>query len=328
MWLVFALASAGFAGATSVLAKYGIQKVDSNLAVALRTVVILAFAWLMVLITGGWADIGNAIGLNLLFLILSGVATGLSWLCYFKALQMGSVNQVAPVDKSSTALTMIGGWLFLDEPMTAAKIFSIVLILVGMLLMLEKKTLGNPQILSEAASGAASAASPGTNGLNAAASDSDSQTAGCSKRRGALNRKGWLFWAIASVVFAAATTLLSKAGVQNLNSDLALAIRTGIVLIMAWLIVFSQGTQKQIGKIERKSMLFIGLSGLSTGLSWLCYFRALADKHAQAGIVQPIDKLSILVSVVLARIFFGEKLSWRARIGLLILVAGILILLI
>lgn len=285
MWLAYALGSAVFSGMTSVLAKYGIRKVDSTLTVALRSVVILAFAWTTTLITGGYADIGRIGARELVFPLLSGVTNALSWVCYFKALKTGSINQVAAVDKAGITLTMIGGWLILGEPMTAAKLTSIALILTGALLMIER----------------------------------EGETAH--------KDKSPLFWAVLSALFTAATTILSKISVEKIDSDLGFAIRTGVIFVMTWASVCFRGKHREIAEISRKSMIFIGLSGLSTALAWLCYFRALGSPDAQAGIVQPIDKLSILVSVAFAAILFKEKLSRRSIAGLSILTAGILILL-
>lgn len=304
MWLIFALASALFSGTTAVLAKYGIKKVDSDLAVALRSVVILAFAWMMVLFTGSWREIGTASTSELIFPLLSGISNALSWICYFKALQMSSVNKVAPVDKAGITLTMIGGWLFLDEAMTVRKIISIVMILGGALLMVEKESID--KITEEKTK------------RNHSDSASAADTKSASKR--------WLYWAIASAIFAATTTLLSKAGVKRLNSDLGFAIRTGVMFIMTWGMIIFKGNLSKKREVGRKAALFIALSGLTTALAWLCYFRALASPHGEAGIVQPIDKLSILVSVVGARLLFKEKLKPRAAIGLAVLVAGIVIL--
>lgn len=295
MWLMYALGSAFFSGSTALLAKYGIKKVDSGLAVALRSVVILAVAWIVLLAGGGWADIGSAGGKALIFPMLSGITNALSWICYFKALRMGSINQVAPIDKAGITLTMVGGWLILGEAMNLQKGASIALILLGAWLMVEKDDAESGE---EAASGDA--------------------------RKG----RSRLFWALASAFLTAATTLLSKAGVERISSEFGFALRTGVMFAIAWASVIIRKMTKKIEEIDRKSMLFISLSGITTSIAWLCYFRALASPGAEAGIVQPIDKLGILVSVGGAWLFFKEKLKPRSAAGLIVLVSGILILIV
>lgn len=308
MWLIFALLSAFFSGTTAVLAKYGIKKVDSSLAVALRSVVILAFAWLTLLVTGGWADIGRAGATALLFPLISGITNALSWICYFKALSIGQVGSVASVDKAGIALTIVGGSLFLGEEMSIAKAVSIPLVIVGSALMAEhppRETRANGDAVEETAT-----------------EKRLSQRTLQSKQNSAR-----LIWAIASALFTAVTTLFAKAGVQKLPSELGFAIRTGVMFIIAWSVaVFTKKTYT-IDKISRKSMLFIGLSGLTTAIAWLFYFKALASPGAEASIVQPIDKLNIWVSIAGAWLFMKEKLTQRAIIGLLILTVGILVLL-
>lgn len=303
MWLMYALGSALLSGSTALLAKYGIKKVDSDLAVALRSVVILAVAWMVVLTSGSWIDIGVIEGRALIFPLLAGITNALSWLSYFKALRLGAVNQVAAIDKAGITLTMIGGWLMLGEKMTWQKGVSIVLILIGARLMVEKT--GEPQ-------------------------SNTSQVTDPRQIKSAKGQKSksWLFWAVSSAVLTATTTLLSKAGVARISSEFGFAIRTGVMFIIAWSSVLFKKMQNRIDQISRKSMLFVGLSGLTTAFAWLCYFRALASTGAEAGIVQPVDKLSILVSVGGAWLFFKEKLKRRTVIGLIVLVIGVLILLI
>lgn len=281
--MIFALGSAFFAGITSILAKAGLQKTDSYVATALRTLVVLAFAWLMALITGAVRTLGDVSGRTLLFLGLSGLATGASWLCYFRALQLGDVNKVVPIDKSSTVLTMILAFLLLSEPITAGMLAGMVLIGAGTLMMIQRK-----------------------------ASD------------GAAKGRAWLIYAALSAVFAALTAILGKVGIEGIDSNLGTALRTVVVLLMAWLIVFMQGKAGEVRKIDGRSWRFILLSGLATGLSWLCYYRALQD--GPASVVVPIDKLSILFTVVLARVFFGERLTPLAAAGLALVVGGTLLL--
>lgn len=287
MWLLYAFGSALFAGMTSILAKIGIKNTDSNLATALRTIVVLLFSWLMVFVVGSQHTIDSISARTLLFLILSGAATGASWLCYFRALQLGTVNQVTPIDKSSVILTILLAFLFLGEVPTLFMGIGIVLLGLGTYLMIEKKA--------------------------------DSTGAAGTRRR------NWLIYAVLSAIFAALTSILGKIGIQDIESNLGTAIRTIVVLIIAWGIVFFQKKHTLMKDIDKKSWLFIGLSGLATGLSWLCYYRALQD--GKASLVVPIDKLSIVVTVIFSYIFLREKLSARSFIGLLLVVSGTLLLL-
>ncbi len=280
MWLFFALGSAFFAGITAVLAKIGIEHVNSTLATALRTVVVLAFSWLMVFVVGSQGGIAQISGTTLLFLVLSGLSTGASWLCYFKALQLGDVNKVAPIDKSSTVLTILLAFLFLGEPVSIPQALGVVGIGVGTLLMITKKEVED----------------------------------------GKPHSKAWLVYAFLSAVFASLTSIFGKIGVENVESNLGTAIRTIVVLVMAWVMVFVTGEQKGIRSIGKKSWVFLFLSGITTGLSWLCYYRALQD--GPASVVVPIDKLSILVTIVFSWIVLKEKLTPKAAVGLVLILAG------
>lgn len=286
MWILYAFASAVFAGVTSILAKVGIKNTDSNLATALRTVVVIIFAWLMVFVVGSQSTISDISNHSLVFLVLSGLATGGSWLCYFRALQTGNINKVVPIDKSNTVLTMFLAFLFLGEELTAIRAFSMALIAMGTYLMLERKD----------------------------------------AERKNIHGNRWLIYALLSAVFASLTAILGKVGIDGVESNLGTAIRTIVVLIMAWLIVLAQGKQKHIKNIDKQSWLFIGLSGLATGFSWLCYYRALQE--GPASVVVPIDKLSILVSIFLGYFIFHERLRKKSAVGLVLLVAGTLCLLI
>ena len=286
MWLFFALGSAFFAGITAVLAKIGIENVNSTLATALRTVVVLAFSWLMVFVVGSQGSIAQISGTTLLFLILSGLSTGASWLCYFKALQLGDVNKVAPIDKSSTVLTILLAFIFLGEPVSIPQALGVVGIGVGTLLMIAKKEVED----------------------------------------GKPHSKAWLVYAFLSAVFASLTSIFGKIGVENVESNLGTAIRTIVVLVMAWVMVFVTGEQKGIRSIGKKSWVFLFLSGITTGLSWLCYYRALQD--GPASVVAPIDKLSILVTVAFSYLVFHERLTRRSGLGLALIVAGTLAMLI
>ncbi|MDY5014691.1 MAG: EamA family transporter [Eubacteriales bacterium] len=286
MWVVFALGSALFAGVTSILAKVGIRHTDSNVATALRTTVVLVFSWLMVFLTGAQAGLGEIGGRTTLFLVLSGLATGASWICYFRALQLGDINKVVPIDKSSVILTVVLAFLLLGEPVSLAKAAALVLIGAGTLMMIEKK-----------------------------------ESAG-KKQEG----RGWLFFAVLSAVFASLTSILGKIGIEGVDSNLGTAIRTGVVLVMAWVVVFATGKGGEVRRVPRGELGFIALSGLATGASWLCYYRALQE--GPASVVAPIDKLSILVTVAFSRLVFGERLTRRAAAGLALMTAGTLVMLI
>lgn len=289
MWILFAFGSALFAGATSVLAKIGVKKVDSMLATAIRTVIILIFSWLMVFIVGSWDTILSINPKSYVFLILSGLATGASWLCYFKALQLGDVNKVTPIDKFSTVLTMIMAFIILGEPITLAKSIGITSIALGTYLMVANKKMQQEQ--------------------------STAGTAG----------SAWLIYAILSAVFASLTAILAKIGIVGIESNLGTAIRTVVVLIMAWLMVFITHKHGGIKEIDRKSWIFLCLSGITTGLSWLCYYKALQD--GQASIVVPIDKLSIVITVAFSYFFLKEKVTAKSFMGLILIVAGTMTLL-
>ena len=278
MWLVMAILSAVFAGITSILAKCGIKKTDSDVATALRTVVVLAFSWLMVFVVGSAGTIGNIGTKSLVFLILSGIATGASWLCYFQALSAGNINKVVPIDKSSTILTVILAIILFGETNhLAVKLICTAVLAVGVFLMIEKKA------------------------------DTEKET-----------RKVWLPYAVASAVFAALTSILGKMGIENVESNLGTAIRTAVVLVMAWVIVFIKGKQTKIKEIDKKELFFIALSGIATGGSWLCYYYAI--QKGVVSVVVPIDKLSIVVSIVFSYFVFKEKLTKKALLGLVLMV--------
>ena len=287
MWLFFAVCSAFFAGVTAILAKCGIQKTDSTVATAIRTVVVLVFAWIMVLLVGSLDQLRDISRTALLFLVLSGLATGASWLCYFKALQLGDINKVVPIDKSSTVLTILLAFLLLGEPIGPFQGIGVVLIGAGTFLMIEKK----PQ--------AEDGAAPG---------------------------KSWMLYALGSAVFASLTSILGKVGIQDVESNLGTAVRTGVVLVMAWVMVLVEGKAKQVPRTGGRELAFICLSGIATGASWLCYYRAL--QAGPASVVGPIDKLSILVTIVFSRLVFHERLTRRSGSGLALIVAGTLAMLI
>ncbi len=286
MWVMYAFGSALFAGITAVIAKIGIKKTDSNIATAIRTIVILIFSWIIVFVIGSQNSITDISSRTLIFLILSGIATGGSWLFYFKALQLGNVNKVAPIDKSSTVMTFILAFLVLGESINLIKLTAIILISVGTYLMIIRKD-AEPDNMKE---------------------------------------QKWLIYAVLSAVFASLTSILGKIGIQGVESNLGTAIRTIAVLIMAWVVVFVSGKQNEIAKIDRKSLSFICFSGITTGVSWLCYYKALQE--GEASIVVPIDKLSIVVTVAFSWFFLNEKLSKKSFIGLLLLVSGTLLLLV
>ena len=282
MWIFMAVLSAVFAGLTSILAKCGIRKTDSDVATALRTVVVLLFSWIMVFIVGSANTITDISTKSLIFLILSGIATGASWICYFKALSVGDVNKVVPVDKSSTVLTVLLAIILFGETNNLAiKLIGTALLAVGIFLMIEKKKADAKQ-----------------------------------------TKAVWLPYAIGSAVFAALTSILAKVGIEGVESNLATAIRTGVVLVMAWLIVLIKGKQKQLKSLDKKEFGFIALSGLATGGSWLCYYYAI--QNGVVSVVVPIDKMSVVITVVFSYFVFKEKLSRKAVIGLILMVLGTL----
>ena len=283
MWIFFAAGSALFAGATAILAKCGIRKTDSTVATAIRTIVVLVFAWIMVLVAGSQDQLGSLGGTTLLFLILSGLATGASWLCYFRALQIGDINKVVPIDKSSTVLTILLAFLLLGEPIGLFQGIGVALIGVGTFLMIEPKP-------------AAEQAAP--------------------------QKRGWMLYAFGSAIFASLTAILGKVGIQGVESNLGTAVRTGVVLVMAWLMVLVTDKTNLVKQVPRRELGFICLSGLATGASWLCYYRALQD--GPASVVVPIDKLSILVTVAFSYLVFHERLTARSGWGLVLVTAGTL----
>ena len=283
IWISAAILSAVFAGLTSILAKCGIKKTDSDLATAIRTIVVLIFSWIMVLVVGSQYTITEIEPKAFIFLILSGLATGASWICYFKALSVGDINKVVPIDKSSTVLTVLLAIICFGETSNLVmKLIATAILAVGIFLMVEKK-----------------------------------------KREEKQESKMWMLYAVLAAVFAALTSILAKMGISGVESNLGTAIRTGVVLIMAWVIVYAKGKQTQIKSIDKKELLFIGLSGIATGASWLCYYYAI--QNGEVSVVVPIDKLSIIVTVIFSYFVFKEKLSKKAFAGLCLMVAGTLL---
>ena len=283
LWIIMAVLSAFFAGLTSILAKCGIKKTDSDLATALRTIVVLLFSWIMVFVVGSQGTITQIQPKSLIFLILSGLATGASWICYFKALSMGDINKVVPIDKSSTILTVLLAIICFGETSNLAiKLVATAILAIGIFLMVEKKSV-----------------------------------------TGEAQGKVWIIYAVFSAIFAALTSILAKVGISGVESNLGTAIRTGVVLIMAWIIVLSRGKHKQLKTLDKKELVFISLSGIATGASWLCYYYAIG--HGLVSVVVPIDKLSIIVTVAFSYFVFKEKLSKKAFLGLCLMVAGTLL---
>ena len=283
IWISVAILSAVFAGLTSILAKCGIKKTDSDLATAIRTIVVLIFSWIMVFVVGSQHTIAEIEPKAFIFLILSGLATGASWICYFKALSAGDINKVVPIDKSSTVLTVLLAIICFGETSNLVmKLIATAILAVGIFLMVEKK-----------------------------------------KREEKQKSKTWMLYAVLAAVFAALTSILAKMGISGVESNLGTAIRTGVVLIMAWVIVFARGKQTQLKNIDKKELLFIGLSGIATGASWLCYYYAI--QNGEVSVVVPIDKLSIIVTVIFSYFVFKEKLSKKAFAGLCLMVVGTLL---
>lgn len=283
MWITAAVLSAFFAGITAILAKCGIRKTDSDVATAIRTIVVLIFSFIMTFITGSISGISE-IGLkSFVFLILSGVATGASWICYFKALAAGDVNKVVPIDKSSTVISvLLAIFIFRETNHLLIKLCATALLAAGIFLMVEKKKTGEIR-----------------------------------------EKRQWIIYAVLSAVFAALTSILAKIGIEDVESNLATAVRTCVVLVMAWIIVFAKGKQSQIKSIDKKELMFICLSGIATGASWLCYYYAI--QNGVVSVVVPIDKLSIIVSILFSYIVFKEKLSKKSFAGLCLMTVGTLI---
>ena len=283
MWLIAACLSAFFAGLTAILAKCGIRKKDSDVATALRTFVVLLFSWAMVFAVGSAGHITSIDPTSVFFLILSGISTGASWICYFKALSLGDVNKVVPIDKSSTVLSvLLAITIFNETDNLAIKLLGTAILAVGIFLMIEKK---------DAAQG---------------------------KRR-----SSWFIYAVFSAVFAALTSILAKIGIADVESNLGTAIRTGVVLVMAWLIVFAKGKHRLLKAIDKKELVYISLSGFATGASWLCYYYAV--QNGIVSVVVPVDKLSIVITVLFSYIVFKEKLTKKAFAGLCLMVIGTLV---
>lgn len=282
LWVIAAVLSAVFAGLTAILTKCGIKKTDSDVATALRTVVVLLFSWIIVFIVGSTNTITQIKFKSLVFLILSGLATGASWICYFKALSLGEINKVIPIDKSSTVLTVMFAIILLGETNhLTAKLIGSAVLTAGVLLMIEKKN------------------------------DENKET-----------KRVWILYAVASAVFAALTSILAKIGISGVEANLGTAIRTCVVLIMTWCVVLLKGKQSMLKNIDKKELSFIGLSGIATGVSWLCYYYAV--QNGIVSVVVPIDKLSILASVTFSYIVFHERLSKKAVFGLILIVCGTL----
>lgn len=282
MWILYAFLSAIFAGITAILAKIGMKNVDSYLATALRTIIVGIFAWIMAFVVGSVNQIAYISGKNIFFLIISGLTTGGSWICYFKALQLTQVNKVVPIDKSSIVLTILLAVILLGEKLSGFQIAGMIILTIGTYMMIQK--------------------------------GEKKSTSHCKES------KIWFLYALLSAIFASLTTILGKIGIQSIESNLGTAIRTMVVLILAWIIVFILRKQKGIKELDKKNWIFICLSGFSTGGSWLFYYRALQE--GEASIVAPIDKLSIVITIIFARILLKEKISKRAFVGLIFIVVG------
>lgn len=282
MWIIMAVLSAFFAGVTSILAKCGIKKTDSDIATALRTVVVLLFSWIMVFVVGSANTIADISIRSLLFLVLSGFATGASWICYFRALSMGDINKVVPIDKSSTVLSVLMAIILFDETDNlAVKLLGTIILAIGIFMMIEKNNAEKE-----------------------------------------IKNSRWMIYAVLSAIFAALTSILAKIGVAGVESNLATAIRTGVVLVTSWMIVFMKGKQHEIKLTSKKELAFIAMSGVATGASWLCYYYAI--QNGVVSVVVPIDKLSIIVTVIFSYVVFKEKLSKKALCGLILMIIGTL----
>lgn len=282
MWIINAFLSAIFAGMTSILSKMGLEDISSHYVTALRTSVVLVFTWVMYYVTGSSMQGINSY--NFMFIVLSGFATGASWLCYYRALSLADVSQVVPIDKLSTFLTMIFAFVIFHEEVTWVKVVCIFMMFIGTYLMQKR-----PQ-----------------KELN--------------------HDKRWLIYAFLSAIFASLTAILAKIGIENVDSQTVTALRTIVVVIMAWIVVFVTKSYSPIALLNKKQLKAIFFSALATGLSWLCYFAAL--KEGPASIVVPIDKLSIVISILFAYFVLNEKQSIKTILGLICIVISTLLLLI
>jgi len=288
-WFLYALGAAVFAGLTTILTKIGLKGVDSHLATAIRTMVVIAFAWIIVFIAGSQGGIMYMDARTWVFLVLSGLATGGAWLCRYRALKFGNVNKVTPIAKTSTILTMLLAFVFLSEPVGWVMVAAMVLMGTGTWLMLElNKKAKTPAPVNEEKTG-----------------------------------KGWLFFAVLAAVFASLTAIFGSVGVNEMDANLWTAMRTVIVALLSWMMVYSTGGQKKIKSVSLKSWVFLILSGLATGGSWLLFYHAL--KIGNASLVVPIDQLSILLTMGFARLFLGERFTKQSLVGLVILTTGILL---
>ena len=280
MSIILALLAAVFAAFTSILAKIGIQKVNSNLATAIRTIVVLLMAFIIVVVTDQLDAIFDVTSKALIFFILSGITTGLSWLCFFKALQIGDVSKVVPIDKSSVVITIILSFIILREPVTLFVVIGGVLITIGTFVLIGR----------------------------------------AKKKEKVSISQSYILLAILAAIFAALTSILAKIGIENVDPNVATFIRTIVIILFAWGIVIFQGTQKEIKNISRKSMLFLILSGAATGLSWLCYFAAIAI--GKVSVVAPIDKFSVVITMLLSFMILKEKPTKNTVLGGIIITIG------
>ena len=322
MWIVFACLSAVFANLTAILCKCGIKKTDSDVATALRTIVVLIFAWIMTFVVGSYKDIANVSAKSFLFLILSGLATGVSWICYFKALSMADINKVVPIDKSSTVITVLFAIIIFHETNNLwIKLAGTALIGVGVMLTVEKKDIKSAPATVTAAITADNGSASTETVLFDATDKGNLQPASANVKT--KRNVGWIVFAVLSAAFAAATAILTKIGIENVESNLATAIRTTVVLVAAWFLVIAKKKTHLIKGIDKKELLFISLSGISTGASWLCYYYAIAK--GVVSVVVPIDKLSVLLTVAFSCIFLKEKLKLKSAVGLIIMTAGTLL---
>lgn len=306
LWLVAAFASALFAGIVSILAKCGLKTIGSDVATALRTCVVAVFTWVMVAIVGSAGAIVAITPRSWLFLALSGLATGASWICYFKALSLGDVNRVVPIDKSSTLMAVIISIVLFGETSNLGlRLAGTLVATTGTLLMIERK-----------ADGAGA-----EKGADATELDVVPEHAkGADAAPGCAKGDAGLIYALLAAVFAALTSVLAKVGIEGVESNLATAIRTMFVLLMAWGIVAGKGKLKQVREVNGKDLAFLVASGIATGASWLCYYYAI--QAGQVSVVVQVDKLSLLVSIAFAYAVFGERLSRRGILGLALIVLG------
>lgn len=289
LWFILSLIAAVCTSLTTIFSKIGIKNVNANYTTFFRTFVVVVCAFAMTLITGSISEMGELSSANWIFLILSGLSTGLSWLCYYKALKLGSVNKVAPIDKSSFVLTSILFLIFFfDETTNNRDVLTIVMLLTSIVLIL----IGTILMIAP----------------------SDKKV---------VEKRKWLIYAILSAVFASFVSFFIKLGLKGINTFNGTLIRTIIVLVFAFIIMISRGDYIKIKNVSKTSLIFLVLSALATGVSWFCEYYALSMEGVNPIAVNSIGKASILFTMFLSFVICKERFSKKAIIGLIVLSIGL-----